>query len=140
MLSVPNELSAFLSRVLAHCPDICAAWSLGHVDADRLPTEPVHELLVFANRPTLDRLRKSDELHRADVRLLVVLDGDHFENAWGAHRQSGSLAGSGWRETAHDLAYFDEPHWVGDADVIRTRRKAVLMWRAHVGAAVVAID
>jgi hypothetical protein len=128
----PAELSAFVSRVLARCLDIRAVWSVGHADRALSSPDSACGLLVFADRPTLQRLRKSDYLHRADVELLVVFDGNQFENAWGQQRLSGSLARWAWRPVTDELAYYDESRWADHeaaGGVVRVRRKAVLIWR-----------
>lgn len=126
------EFSGFVSRLLRHCLNIRAVWSVGH---DQLAPDAPHEareLLVFADRPTLDALRRSDHLHRDDLQVLVVIDGDHFENAWGPHTISGSLARWAWRATGQDIAFYDESKWAdreGDVSaVVRVRRKAFLLW------------
>jgi len=125
-------LSAFLSRVLVSCLEIRAVWS--SADAGSCLASASHQLIVFADKPTLLSLRKSGELHRADVELLVVFDGDQFENAWGQQRLSGSLSRWSWRQVSDELAYFDQSKWSHperDAGaVIRVRRQAVLIWAA----------
>jgi hypothetical protein len=128
----PAGLSRYLSRVLASCLEIRAVWS--SADAGAHVAAASHQLIVFADRPTLLKLRKSRDLHRADVELLVVFDGDQFENAWGPQRLSGSLSRWAWRQAGDGLAYFDESKWApagADAGVvIRVRRQAVLVWAA----------
>jgi len=129
----PDGLSAFLARMLAGCLDIRAVWSVAHADPAAQPDSPC-ELLVFADRPTLNSLRKSEFLHRADVEVLVVYDGNQFENAWGGRRLSGSLARWGWRQATDELAYYDESRWAAherDGSVVRVRRKAMLIWRSR---------
>jgi hypothetical protein len=128
-----QELSSYLSDVLHRCLDMRAVWSIGHNEEDRDPSS--RALLAFADRPTLEILRKSDSLHRPEVELLVVLDGDRFENAWGRQRLSGSLARWAWRPVTPDLAYYDESRWAARSanpgSVVRVRRKAFLLWRAR---------
>ena len=91
------------------------------------------ELLAFADHRTLAGLRTCDHLHRADVRLLVVVDGDAFETAWGSPAISGSLSRCGWREVSMDHAFYDEARWGSVAGepgtVVRERREAHLIWR-----------
>lgn len=126
------ELSGFVSSLLRHCLAIRAVWSVGH---DQFASETPHEgrqLLLFADRPTLDALRRSEHLHRHDMQVLVVIDGDHFENAWGPRTISGSLARWAWRAGDQDMAFYDESKWAdreGDVSaVVRVRRKAFLLW------------
>ena len=131
MHRAPAELSAFLSRMLVCCLDIRAVWSSEAAGCSLAAAS--HQLIVFADRQTLLSLRKSGELHRADVELLVVFDGDQFENAWGPQRLSGSLSRWAWRQVSDELAYFDESRWAqrgGDGAVVRVRRQAVLIWAA----------
>jgi len=122
-----------MSRLLRDGIDIEAIWSVGH-SAEHDAEEPEEtDLLVFADRPTLDRLRKCDGLRERDMSLLVVTDGDAFENAWGAPPSSGSLARWAWREGTPGQAYYDESRWAEAPDeegsVVRVRRKAFLLWR-----------
>lgn len=130
MQCAPAELSAFLSSVLVSCLDIRAVWSSSAPGSCLAAAS--HQLIVFADRPTLLSLRRCDGLHRADVELLVVFDGDQFENAWGQQRLSGSLSRWAWRQVNNELAYFDESRWAQrEADagaVVRVRRQAVLIW------------
>jgi hypothetical protein len=126
----PAGLSAFLSRVLVSSLEIRAVWS--STDAASGLAAASHQLILFADKPTLLSLRRSGELHRADVELLVVFDGDQFENAWGPQRLSGSLSRWAWRQVSDELAYFDESKWASEdaGGVVRVRRQAVLIWAA----------
>lgn len=130
MHCAPAELSVFLARVLVSCIDIRTVWSSG--DPGACLATGSHQLIAFADRPTLLNLRRSGELHRADVELLVVFDGDQFENAWGPQWLSGSLSRWAWRQVSDELAYFDESKWAPSrreaGAVIRVRRQAVLIW------------
>jgi len=137
LASAAIDLPEFVARVLAPCPDIRAAWSLGHPSPaapsgeQPLARAPSRELLVFASPFTLHRLRKTEDRYRRDVEVLVVFDGDAFESAWGLRRRSGSLARWAWRESGEGVAYYDEARWGRDGSVVRTRAKALLLWRAQ---------
>lgn len=134
MPSLPQELSGFLSRVLQCCLEIRFIWLIGEDDKGSVPGSARWELLTFADGPTLQRLRKAADLHRADVDMLVVTDGDCFENAWGPRRRSGSLVRWAWRQGADGDAYYNESRWAGGGDegaVVRVRRRAILLWQAE---------
>jgi hypothetical protein len=124
------DLAPFLSRLVERCPGIRAVWALG--SPDDAAQASGGELLAFADHATLERLRAAEDLHRVDVQLLVVVDGDRFENAWGPCRLSGSLARWAWRQVSPSVAYYDESKWAerdGEAGtVVRVRRKALLVW------------
>ena len=127
---MPKEITEFVSRLLQSCLDLTQVWLVAQNRPGAAPA-PRWELLAFANAETLSRLRKADALHTKDIDVMVVTDGDRFENAWGPRQLSGSLARWGWRQSAPGEAYFDEAKWLeNDADgvVVRVRRKAVLLW------------
>jgi hypothetical protein len=129
----PADTTAFVFRVLASCLDIRAVWSLDH-DPDEIAAVPAKcRLLVFADAGALKRLRRSENLHDASVELLVVIDGDTFESAWGPAKVSGSLGRWAWRQTSSSEAFYDESRWSlrgGDTGgVVRVRRKACLLWQ-----------
>lgn len=134
-LAPSSELGHFVSRVLASCLDIRSLWSLDHSPDDPWRSNPPYQLLAFADLQTLHQLRKSADLHRQDLDFLVVVDGDVFENAWGRQRVSGSLARWAWRLASPDEAFYDESRWDprgGNAgNVIRLRRKALLIWQSE---------
>jgi len=137
LLSLPPARRAppaeFLYSLLRQCVDIRAIWSVGHTPSAPQAAVPcVIELLAFADRRTLASLRVCDRLHRADVRLLVVIDGDEYENAWG-EPVYGSLSRCAWQEVSSGHAFYDEARWASPADeagaVVRERREAYLIWR-----------
>jgi hypothetical protein len=126
----PRPAADFLRRLLRQGMDIQAVWSVGHSAESDARETGVGEILVIADRRTLEYLRKCGDLHEAGVAILVVTDGDSMESAWGAQRLSGSLARWAWREVAPGEAYYDESRWAGEAgSVMRVRRKAYLLWR-----------
>lgn len=128
--ALPARWSRFLNEVLASSLDIRSVWSIGHAPLES-PGEPRHlQLLAFASAAVLERLRRCDRLHRADVELLVVVDGDAFASAWGPAIWSGSLARWAWQETAPGEAYYDESRWAqAGAQVVRVRRRALRLWK-----------
>ena len=128
----PPHIAAFLSRVLVSCLEIRSVWSMVLGGDDPEQTASQYELLAFADPMTLRHLRNLEDLHRTDVELLVVVDGDRFESAWGPRRLSGSLARWAWRQTSPCEAYYDESRWLDDRSdggaIVRVRRKALLVW------------
>jgi hypothetical protein len=117
-----RKVSAYAARLVAYCLDARSVWLIEH------------GLLLFADERTLERLRKTDDLYCAGIDVLVVIDGDRFENVWGPCKLSGSLARWAWQQVTPEEAYYDESRWA-DADgqagrVVRVRRKASLLWRA----------
>jgi len=124
------DIKRFVSSVVVGCPEISSVWSMDHAGDEPAPTAAQYELLAFADKTTLQRLRRSENLQRADVEFLVVIDGDVFESAWGPRKLSGSLARWAWRQISPHEAYYDEARWAQAGSVVRVRRKALLLWQA----------
>jgi len=131
-VSVSRSCESFVRTVLSSCLDIGPVWSIGHQ-----PGEDENEcgglrLLAFGSDAVLERLRRSDRLHRPDIEFLVVVDGDRFVAAWGEALWSGSLSRWAWRQTGPREAHYDESRWVHpnveSGMVVRVRRRAVLVW------------
>lgn len=131
-----REISTFLGRVIEACPAIRSIWLIGEhasVDVSGLAASAAWDLVAFADAFTLQRLRKAADLHRADIHLRVVTDGDRFESAWGGLESSGSLMQWGWRHATPTEAYYNEAKWAGpvqDGNVERTRRRALRLWQS----------
>jgi hypothetical protein len=121
-----REIEAFLARIAEQCPAMQSVWLIGERDQST-----VYELLAFADLPTLQALRSTADLHSADVALSVVIDGDHFQSAWGSAPASGSLYQWEWQRAGERDAYYSEAKWSGpvrNANVHRKRRRAVCIW------------
>jgi hypothetical protein len=130
----PPRLTALVSSITCVCLDLRSVWSIDHEPHDSWDSRGgAYRLLAFGDARALRRLRSSDDLKMPGVELLVVVDGDLYATAWGPDALSGSLARAAWHRTSADEAYYDESRWVfGGADgmVVRTRRKAMLVWQA----------
>jgi hypothetical protein len=138
---VPDALCVFLEQVRERCASIDSMWLIGaHAgDAVRRSTGLVDwDLLAFADSRALYLLRRSVYLHRQDVQLRVVTDGQRFENAWGERRDAASIFGWNWRRASDTHAYFDEAVWSEPTEnglVRRIRRRALRVWEAPAHAA-----
>ena len=120
----------FISGLLLGCLEIRSLWSLDHSAGDTCLQPGRSQLLAFADLATLRHLRIREDLHRTDVALLVVIDGDGFESAWGSCRLSGSLSRWAWRQISAHEAYYEEARREDEAgNVVRVRRKALLLWQ-----------
>lgn len=125
-----HDLARYVGKVLSCCPLIRSLWRSG-VPAEggaNLGSAFLWDLIAFADMAALQRLRRSADLHRADVRLCVVTDGDHCESAWGALPPHGSLAGAEWQQTSVAEAFYNE--LASGVRYRRTRRRAVRLWHA----------
>lgn len=129
----PVELAALVADLLLGCLDIRSVWSLDHCPGEPLSWPAARQLLVFADPMTLRHLRQREDLHRTELSLRVVVDGDRFEHVWAPSCLSGSLARWAWRQVSAHEAYYDEARWVAPGgaggNVVRVRRQALLLWQ-----------
>lgn len=105
---LPEEIGMYVDALRQARPEIDEVWLMGpRVNADE-SRGAVWDLLLFANRRALETLRSDAQWRRPDVDLFVVVDGDHFESAWGA-AAAGTLKDLDWRlEEPHAATYIDK--------------------------------
>ena len=135
-----RAISLFADQLAGRFPTIRSIWAIGsRADGGILDAPGPFEwdLVAFADAATLRALRRATDLHRADVLLRVVTDGDRFEVAWGRPHICGSLFQWDWREATEREAYYSEARWTlpaGTGNVERVRRRAACLWRPDAGA------
>jgi hypothetical protein len=133
-------MSLLVDQLAGRCPAMRSIWAIGSRADGGMPDAqgPFDwDLVAFADASALRALRKATDLHRADVLLRVVIDGDRFEVAWGKLHLSGSLFQWDWRQTSEQQAYYSEARWTlpeGTGTVERVRRRAACLWRSEPGA------
>lgn len=133
-------ISLLVGQLTDRCPAMRSIWVTGsRADSDVLDAHGPFdwELVAFADVPSLRSLRRATDLHRADVLLRVVTDGDRFEVAWGRLHLSGSLSRWDWRQASEQEAYYSEARWrlaAETGNVERVRRRAACLWRSERGA------
>ena len=125
------QLLPFIAPITESCPSIRSVWRTGYcAQTELLDSSRPHdlELVAFADEAALQYLRNAESLHRRDVRLLVVTDGNRFESAWGDTSGTGSMLQWNWRQANEHEAYYFETRVV-DGVFERIRRKASCAWR-----------
>jgi hypothetical protein len=103
-----------VAALLVDFLDVRAVWSIGHEAVDAAPACADPTFLVLADARTRERLQKCPA---PGVKLMVVTDGELWQS------------GSGWRQTSAREAFYDEAQWASGGDVVRVRRKALLVWQ-----------
>lgn len=102
---LPEELGMYIDELRQRHPSIDEVWLLRHRGHGADGRTGEWDLLAFGDGEALSALRRDESLHRGDVNLLVVTDGDRFEPAWGSVL-SGSLSEMRWRlEDLHSATY-----------------------------------
>lgn len=95
------------------------------------------DLVGFGDFASLEDLRSATHLHRSDVRLRIVTDGNSFAAAWGDLPGIGSLFQWDWMQVSEGEAFYSESRWQAPARAVavqRRRRKAVCLWRTSASA------
>ncbi|HEU4618561.1 MAG TPA: hypothetical protein VFV10_10990 [Gammaproteobacteria bacterium] len=89
---LPEDVGMHVDELRKACPGIDQVWLMRH----RTDEHPAWDLLAFADRRCLEKLRIEPTLRRPDVHLLVVVDGNRFEAASG-EASAGTLSDIDWR-------------------------------------------
>ena len=132
-------ISLLVEQITDRYPAVRSIWVIGsRADGHMVDAHGPFDwdLVAFADAATLRALRRATDLHRADVLLRVVTDGDRFEVAWGRPHICGSLFQWDWRQASEQQAYYSEARWTlpeGTGNVERVRRRATCLWRAESG-------
>lgn len=126
----PKDVGFFIGDVLTNCPLLRAIWRVGQFANGKadLSSLFVWDLIAFGDPQALQRLRQAVNLHRENVRLRVVTDGDRFHSAWGI-AQSGSLLRWEWAQTSAGEAFYNDSSGK-DEPSSRMRYRAVRLWHS----------
>ena len=135
--STISAIAQFLAELQAYCPGLTSVWMLGARavgTAAHGPAPAIWDLLAFADTLSLQRLRDARHLHRPDVRLRIVTDGDRFDLAWGEPCAAGSLSQWDWAQANDREAFYSQARWAEPAHarlVERTRYRALCLWKSN---------
>jgi hypothetical protein len=130
------SMSWFLAELQACCPALRSVWMIGEYTGSAPPRSDQRlpwDLVGFADAASLERLRGARHLHRANMCLRIVTDGDRFGVAWGEGQGAGALSQWDWVQVNEREAFYSEAHWREPAaagHVERTRRKALCLWQS----------
>lgn len=99
----------YVDRLRSEFDAIEAVWLLGARANDDGDRDAAWELAIFADEHVLNTLKQQRQAwERPDVSLLVVVDGDRFENPSDAAQQ-GRLSAMGWELDGADAATYRGP-------------------------------
>ena len=103
-VQLPEDVGMYVDALRTKFTGIGDVWLL-NPDSGGTETRGRWDLLTFADRKVLEALRSDESLQRDDVRMLVAVDGDRFEAAWG-EAESGRLSDLSWRvEDLHNASF-----------------------------------
>ncbi|HWA39756.1 MAG TPA: hypothetical protein VG873_18015 [Burkholderiales bacterium] len=117
-----TDVRAFIDELTASCEGVRSVWKIGlRTDGPREGGAGAPwDLVVFADRSSVDALRGAEGLRRSDVRMRVVTDGKPSE------------AACDWVQTDPEDAYYSEALSrvpIDGRPVVRVRRRARRLWQ-----------
>jgi predicted nucleotidyltransferase len=124
-------IDVFVERVVERCPGLRSVWLIGSRANGTAHETSDWDFLAFGDAEVVACLRQSRELRRPDVDLLVVINGNDFENARGEKTKTGSLSLWEWSQSSDTEATYTEAKWVENVEggnVVRKRRVALRLW------------
>lgn len=115
-----RKIDGFLRKITRAHPGIREVWRLAYPVKTEARRGSLFALLVFADEDTFQRLRSDLRFKRADVELLVVRNGDEFQEPWGDNPERGYLSEWEWVKTSDQEAQYHGTRWVQDEKLFRT--------------------
>jgi predicted nucleotidyltransferase len=125
-----TDFRAFVVAV-AQAPSVAAIWLIGSRANGTERGESDWDLLVFGTQQTLAFLASSGSLHKSEVDLLVVTNGDDFQAAWGERSKHGSLSEWQWQQVSETEAQYMQAKWQEREEgsgVVVSQSRAVRVW------------
>jgi hypothetical protein len=103
-VQLPEDVGMYVDALRKKFSAIGDVWLL-NPGGDGTETRGRWDLLAFADAKVLDAIRSDPDLQRDDVRMLLAVDGERFESAWG-EAESGRLSDIGWRvDDLHNASF-----------------------------------
>lgn len=110
-----RDLADYVATLKAAFPAIESIWWIGSRANPTSPRRPRPDsdwdLVAFADRATLDALRARSELHRDDVDLLVVFDGEHYVKPFDAAAEERLWSAWNWTQLNDNRASYETSYW-----------------------------
>ena len=129
-----SDIEAYVQRLVSAYPEITLIWLIGSRANNKAREDSDWDFFVFANQQVLADLGNNLEFHRSDIDLLVIYNGDDFQEPWGEKPKHGSLTEWKWRKVSTGFAQYKgtkgKDGWVfGDDTVTETRiENAIKVW------------
>jgi len=110
-----EELGAYLDGLRAAFPAIEEVWLIGSRANHTAHAGSDWDFIAFADQAACDEIEVDAQWHRADVDLLVVVDGNEFKRPWG-NPQAGTLEAWAWKRAGPTAATYIGSTWSDDED------------------------
>ena len=118
MANISKEIASYIESVASSSQDIASIWLIGsRANGNESPNSD-WDFVVFGSNAGLEAIRKNVD-ERADVDLLIVTDGDSFQDPW--KTKTGKLSSWEWQETCDGGAVYRSTKWPDDAEMWEER-------------------
>lgn len=105
------SVDTWLHFLMEQCPTIEEVWLIGSRANNSATAESDWDFIAFGSAETVPYLRSRKDLYQEDVDLLIVYDGNQFQEPWGQPSKTGSLSKWGWRVVVDGQAIYDAVKW-----------------------------
>ena len=131
------EIDEYIKTLVDEFPSIMEVWLFGSRANLSYTKDSDWDLFVFANEYTLQKLNARPEYNNPKIDLLVVIDGDLFEEPWPIDRpKKDKLSNWDWKRLSETEAkYFGTKDplnggdwWRSGGSVLSGNRKAKRLW------------
>ena len=130
MLKIDN----FVLEIAKAHPGIREVWLIGSRANNQARPDSDWNLLVFADDDAFQQLGKNIQFRRADVQLLVVCDGEKFQEPWGDNPKQGYLSEWEWTKISDREAQYCGIKWAQEEKGGQTALelcRAIRLWPAE---------
>ncbi|MFT6288373.1 MAG: putative nucleotidyltransferase [Alcanivorax sp.] len=113
------NLHKYLQTLVSEIPSLQEIWLIGSLANGTERVDSDWDLLVFSDQAGYKQLQMRPDFKRENVDLLVVFDGENFEEPWPDHyenRKSGTLTGWCWKRTGKTSATYESTKFIPDED------------------------
>jgi len=139
-----RDIRDYLERLVEKHACVSAIWLIGSRANGCSHAQSDWDFLVFGDDSTLQSMRCDPSLKRDNIDLLVVYDGNSFEEPWGENPKGGNLTKWQWSEVSENEAKYMQTKWVKNeentkrfgvkhnmafGDMIESQVKGILIWK-----------
>ena len=125
------SVKIYTEQLTSAHPTIQSVWLLGSRANGTERPDSDWDLLVFGTREILDALKHNQQFHPQIVDLLVVYNGNDFEQPWGEKQKLGSLTEWCWKESSENEATYRATKGIFSADGEEEFNVKVTQYKAY---------
>jgi len=134
-MTLNQEIVPYVKQLMSAFPGIQSIWLIGSRANENYRIDSDWDLLAFSDGRTFSKMKQDRSLRNPDVDLLVVYNGNDFEEPWPVTTEArpnpkgGSLQSWKWHKQSETKATYRATKDLEDGkfDIIENR-KAIRIW------------